>query len=251
MLEILGQTVTTPVVKDSGETHTLPTAPQYVVYPVEWSKVDTAYCTNEPCVNDLGEAFPVDSPPEDLGIPPPYRSPELFLEKDSSKVVGFASDLWALGCTLFEIRTGRRLFHLFDNEDDDYLDAMVTILGRMPEPWWSTTWEARKRWWKDEADSQGRAVRVSQESTRVQDPIPKTWESTVHPSVAEGARSLGEVLIPGVWYIDMDEKDERAHRDIPEKERELFADLLGLLLRWQPQERLSAEEVLKHEWFTL
>jgi serine/threonine protein kinase len=93
-------------------------------------------------------------PPEDLGIPGPYRSPELILHK----VAGFGSDLWALGCTPFEIRTGRKLFSPFDDEDDDYLDAIIQVLGKLPEPWWSTTWEARRRLYEDEADEQGRAV---------------------------------------------------------------------------------------------
>lgn len=249
MLEIVGETRTAPIITNSGEPHQLSTAPQYLVYPVEWEQVDKSHFSNEPCINDLGEAFIATNPPNDLGIPPPYRSPELFLEKNDPSVSGFGSDIWALGCTLFEIRTGRKLFNLFDNEDDDYLDAMVSVLGKMPEPWWST-WEARRRLWKDEADDLGHAVGVQPPETG--ELSPREWESTTHPSVAEGARSLEDMLAPGVWYIDTRGLGENeGHRDIPEKEKELFADLLGLLLKWKPQERISAKEALSHDWFEM
>lgn len=216
---------------------------------MDWAKVDRAYFTNEPQINDLGEAFQVESPPDYVGIPPPYRSPELFLEKNYTSSTALHSDLWALGCTIFELRTGRQLFNCFDDDDDEFLIAMARILGKMPEPWWSSTWESRKRIYRDEADSLGRVVSVRAHLTDNQPPKPST--STVHPSVAQGARSLRDKLAPGVWYVDMNNADGKAHRDISEKEQELFADLIGRLLKWQPQERLSAAEVLKHEWFDI
>lgn len=248
----MGHPRTTDLVTDSGEPHTLSTAPKHAVYPVDWATVDTTYFTNEPQVNDLGEAFQANKPPKYLGIPSIYRSPELFLEQDYSSSIGFGSDLWALGCTLFEIRTGRKLFESFDDQDDEYLMGMVDILGPMPEPWWSTTWTARKRFYKDEADSLGHAIDVNPPPPpqEIQDPD-LDYQVTVHPSVVEGARSLMEKLAPGVWYIDMDEKDPKAHRDISDKEKELFADLIGRFLKWKPDERISAEEALKHEWFNM
>ena len=32
---------------------------------------------------------------------------------------------------------------------------------------------------------------------------------------------------------------------------EVFADLLGSMLRYRPEDRTSAEEALRHEWFTM
>lgn len=225
------------IVSKTGEAPTDPSHPRYLVFPVTWKSVDLKFYTDKPCVIDFGESFEVSKPHKDLGIPGPYRSPELILERK----VGIPSDLWTLGCTIFEIRTGRKIFNLFDDEDDDYIDAMVWLLGKLPEPWWSTTWKARKEILKDEVDGNGRALLVNDYEV-VHDP-----NSRVHPSVAEDARSLMESLGPGLWYLDDDFK--RFHEEIDEKEKVVFADLVGKLLRFDPGERVSAKDALGHEWF--
>ncbi|OIW29097.1 kinase-like protein [Coniochaeta ligniaria NRRL 30616] len=221
-----------------SDNHDNPSAPQYLVYPIDWHAVDSKYISSDPCVIDFGESFTASQPPEQLGIPGPYRSPELILEHKA----GYGSDLWALGCTLFEIRTGRRLFDMFDDEDDVYLDAIVEVLGKMPEPWWSTTWAERKRLYEDQADESGKAIAVGDEEQHDVMGV----NVTVHPSVAQVARSLMDKLAPGLWHLS-DERD--CHREVSYRERELFADLLGKLLTYAPEERISAEDALQHDWF--
>ena len=71
-----------------------------------------------PVSSTLASLFAYPKPPQSLGTPRPYRSPELMLDIKAS----IGSDVWALACTLFQIGTGRKLFEAFDNEDDDYLD---------------------------------------------------------------------------------------------------------------------------------
>ena len=134
-LKILGSPVINPVLNTSQERHHRSTAPDYLVYPVNWCNVDTRFISKESCLIDFGESFEISQPPDDLGIPGQYPPPELIPDKKAS----FGSDIWALGCSLFKIRTGRKLFSPFDDEDNEYLDAFVQVLGRLPEPCWSTT----------------------------------------------------------------------------------------------------------------
>ncbi|KAM7215388.1 Protein kinase-like domain containing protein [Rhypophila decipiens] len=236
ILSILGEPRRNPVLDADDKENTMPTAPRYLVYPVGWDDVDTKFLLETPKLIDFGECFHISDPPEDVGTPGYYRSPELLLEGK----FGIASDLWALAFTLFEIRTGRKLFESFDDSDDDYLEAMCLVLGRLPEPWWSTRWEARRRCFKDEADENGRAITVHESQTDVYE--------NVHPSVPQGARSLIDKLKPGLWY--MDSKDW-FNKDIPEEEKSIFADLLGKLLQPRPEDRISAQAVLEHEWFSI
>lgn len=236
ILSILGEPRCNPVLDANGKENTMPTAPRYLVYPVAWESVDTQFLLKTPKIIDFGECFDISNPPEDVGTPGCYRSPELLLENQ----LGIASDLWALACTLFEIRTGRKLFDSFHDDDDDYLEAMCLVLGRLPEPWWPTTWEARKRFFKDETDEHGRALPVHESQTAVYD--------NVHPSAPQGVRSLVDKMGPGLWYMDT---KMWFNKKIPGEEKPIFADLLGKLLALKPKDRISAETALEHEWFRM
>ncbi|KAL5318767.1 hypothetical protein ACEPPN_013833 [Leptodophora sp. 'Broadleaf-Isolate-01'] len=242
VLRILGIPIVNPVLNESHERHHGTTVPEYLVYPVAWCDVDTRYISKESCLIDFGESFEISHPPDDLRIPGPYRSPELILEKNA----GFESDIWALGCTLFEIRTARKLFSPFDDDDNEYLDAFVQVLGRFPEPWWSTTWEDRRRMYKDGVDEQGLVVAaLASESGNAEQ------GRTVHPSVAANARSLKDKIAPGLWYMSDLRPNGDQHRDISQAAQELFADILHSLLEHNPEDRILAADAIKHEWFRL
>lgn len=114
----------------------------------------------------------------------------------------------------------------------------------LPEPWWSSTWHTRKDYYKDEGDELGRVVPHEEEP-----PLPPNV--SIHPSVAQGARSLQEKLAPGVWYLDSGLPPGKSHREIPQREVEVFADSLGKMLRYKPEDRVSAEDILNHGWFTM
>lgn len=58
------------------------------------------------------------------------------------------SDIWALLCTIIEIRAGFALFGAFLGGPDEIQKDIVETLGKLPEPWWSAF--ENHRLWFDE-----------------------------------------------------------------------------------------------------
>lgn len=64
----------------SGSPRHESTAPQYLVYPINWenvlsSDIGADFITEKASVIDFGESFDVSSPTLDLGTPQPYCPP--------------------------------------------------------------------------------------------------------------------------------------------------------------------------------
>ncbi|KAL8709394.1 MAG: hypothetical protein Q9225_007459 [Loekoesia sp. 1 TL-2023] len=118
--------------KRSGEKPDM-SAPEYLVQPTSFSSVTSRYVSEEILLIDLGEAFLESSAPsKGVGTPVSYCSPELTLEAKASSW----SDVWALSCTMFKMRSGFPLFESFIGSASQVLQEMVEILGTPPNPWW-------------------------------------------------------------------------------------------------------------------
>jgi serine/threonine protein kinase len=62
------------------------------------------------------------------------------------------SDIWALACTIFQIRAGFPLFEAFLGGDDEILKEIVATLGRLLEPWWGA-FENLHLWFDEDGKS--------------------------------------------------------------------------------------------------
>jgi serine/threonine protein kinase len=107
--------------------------------------------------------------------------------------------------------------------------------------------------YKDEVDEHGLAVAALESKPGEDDTEEKEGiiTSTVHESVAFNARSLQDKIAPGLWYMSDRHPNGDRHRDISKTEQDIFADLLGQLLEYKPEDRISAKDVINHEWFKL
>jgi serine/threonine-protein kinase SRPK3 len=149
---------------------------------------------------------------------------------------GIPMDLWSLGCTLYEIRVGRRLFDVFQLvslRKEDYIDEVASILGEPPEPWaeYYTIPD-------DESETN-----TTQPNTDMEDDGDKGFGLA-----GGGARSIQKKLASCHDCAGQDCTHQRFQL-IAEFEAATLADLLEKLLRYRPEERLSAQDVLKHAWF--
>jgi len=106
-------------------------------------EVDPKLLSDQIMIIDFGIAFLQDQSSPSIGTPKSYCAPE-FLFNDGRSV---SSDIWALGCTIFEIRTGCYLFRYKGAPSrNQSLIAMIKVLGTLPEFWWDK-WEEGRDWY--------------------------------------------------------------------------------------------------------
>jgi serine/threonine-protein kinase SRPK3 len=224
LLSLLGQPRKAYVCTESGED--IPTSsPQYLVIPADTSRLGDEYLTNQICVIDFGESFSISAPPIDLGIPENYLPPEILQGQENA--IGPACDLWALGCTLFEIREQIPLFYMIFNKDD-LLAEMVRFFGKPPKTWWDK-WEARGNYFND------RGIWLLHGDEKEEWSLEVALSKPIEIIHSGGDRN-GEV---------------QKALTTSKEEQSLMADLLYKLFRYEAEKRLSVEEVLAHEWFKM
>ncbi|RSL57398.1 hypothetical protein CEP54_008306 [Fusarium duplospermum] len=214
LFSLIGQPDNIPVKCESGGDPP-DSSPKYLIPTANITALTkSVYLADQITIIDFGESFDFSSPPSRLGIPRQYLPPEVLLS-GGPPAPGPAADLWALGCTLFEIRQQKPLFA---GKRNHIVSQMVRALGKPPAELWDK-WEARNEFFDDEAKWTRDSSTFSIESC------------------LEQRRSLCQPQ-PGT----------RGYLQTPDTERKLLADLLYQLLQYDPAKRLTAEQVLEHGW---
>ncbi|EPT02379.1 hypothetical protein FOMPIDRAFT_1022938 [Fomitopsis schrenkii] len=88
-------------------------------------------------IMDLGNATMVDEPPRPSCTPATVCAPEIMFERVTTKIdppATFASDIWSLACTLYEIAFQARIFH-FASPSNTLLVDMAKLCGEIPPEW--------------------------------------------------------------------------------------------------------------------
>lgn len=214
-----------------------PHAPAMLVAPIENSKMSDATLLQESIiVSDFGQSYIIASPPPSYepGTVLNYRSPEARFEGRA----GLETDIWALGCAIFEIRAGFALFESFLGSEVDILRQMVETLGRLPDPWWAA-FEQRTLWF--EGDGQPK----SEEDQERAGVFLKAYRSSIRAKLLE----IGERDDPP--FEDEGPMIEKPGVRLHEEEVGLLEDLLEKMLKYRPEERISIHDVIRHPWFCL
>ncbi|EEP78909.1 predicted protein [Uncinocarpus reesii 1704] len=186
-----------------------PSAPKYGVVKANLADFGLEYLTDTVNIADFLDAFSIASPSETLTTTLGYAAPETLLEHKISR----CSDVWSLGCTLFEIRFLHQLFPTCNDSRDIMLQNMVKTLGKPPEHQWQH-WENRGEYFLDngafDACANGRSL----------------LGKRVHNRTAQ-SHAIGL---------------------ISEDESKCFEDLLWRMLQYEPTDRITAVEALNHPW---
>jgi dual-specificity kinase len=143
-----------------------------------------------------------------------YRGPEVILSLGWNE----RSDIWSMGCILMELYTGELLFGTHENLE--HLALMEQILEPLP---------------RSMLDSCSRANREKYVAQGKDGQLRLPW-----PEKASGSKS---------------EKHVKAQRPLAEmvvtSKHKPFADFVGHLLTLDPAKRPSANEALKHSFFSM
>lgn len=200
-------------------------SPRYLVPAVDMSRLESKYLLEEICLIRFGQAYLTSSPPPDLGTPENYLPPERLIDHQKDKV-GLSCDIWALGCTIFEIRLQTPLFHMLYGPDE-VLNEMVSFFGKFPEPWW-LRWEQRGEY----RDEEGRMLRGRMDIDGEQYSI---------DSVLRGNKSVMRT-VDGVLRVVKT-------MEVPRDEMAVLKELLLRVCAYLPDERPCAGDVLRDRWF--
>ncbi|KAI3391264.1 hypothetical protein diail_7665 [Diaporthe ilicicola] len=237
-------------VQDSDDDH----LPRYIVatpYLDETSK----YVSDDIAVIDFGESFLSSNTPDATGIPPPYRSPEGFFENCGTFGVG--SDIWALGCSMFEVRNRSKPF--LDGGLWSFLSHWEDLNGPLPEPyrsslakesevpedpaqWVSLNEEERKEWASEHMARTGVPGSLHNLLLLEQRFTVPLAEGEAQPSAPPPSRSTRGSL------------RARAGRkvvayEMSQREALQLLDLFKKIFAWMPEDRCTAAEILHHAWF--
>lgn len=205
----LGEPRTAPLLLQSGVVPG-PHAPAKIVEAMQYPNLDEKWLTGNARIIDFGEAFFESEPPSGfLGTPASYFAPEMLFGRTAST----ASDVWALGCLIFELHALRPLIVVFLGRLDEALAETVQTLGPLPETW------ARSYFDKALAEK----FKAGQNLT---------WFEAVdlrHP-----LQSLVGNIKPSLTKTEV----------------AVLLDLLWGALKYEPSQRVSARQVATHAWFT-
>lgn len=172
-------------------------------------------------ISDFGESF---NPHKTLRLSsktlPMLQPPEA---RFSDEPLSFASDIWTLACTIWEIFGQRPLFEAFYATADRVTAEQVDVLGILLPEWWKN-WKRRLEWFNDDGE-----LNVKPGSSWGQDGMRRTWEDRF-------------------GYCIQGPRAEAGLETVTEQEKRAFEMMIRSMLVFQPNERATAERVLHSEW---
>lgn len=203
-------------------------APKYTVHPGDLSGLEARMLLSKVLIIDFGQAFFLDEPPRRTTTPSQFSAPENILALGASR----ASDVWALGCNVFEICAGYTLFKALFLPRQDVLRDMVAMLGKLPERFWSA-WKERNQYFDDEDQV-----------------LPATETSIPFQSYSLFGRVRDLAwLYPADGHVPDCSAREKVEY-LQTMELVQLHDLLSKIFRMEPDSRITVEDALAHPFLT-
>lgn len=206
-----------PVLLSDGAPPSAPGVPTYAVPPVWLGIASNKILLKDArlLLSDFGVAFsPSDKACFESQTPLVIRPPEAFFEPTTP--LSFPSDMWSLGCAIFELFAHRSLIDGILAPPGEITAQQVHLQGSLPSEWWNR-WEERSKWF----DEAGKALSNERDVWG--------WDRRFEQWIQEPRRSYGMKVIC-------------------EEERAALLEMLHWMLAWQPDDRPTATQVLDTTW---
>ena len=140
----------------------------------------------------------------------------------SDEPLSFASDIWTLACTIWEVFGQRPLFEAFFATPDRVTAEQVETLGILPPEWWGK-WSKRLEWFNEEGELD------LNKTARAHDGVRLSWDQRFD-------------------YCIQEPRTEAGLGPVVESERRAFKAMLLSMLAFRPNERATAQHVLHSKW---
>ncbi|KAJ0418188.1 kinase-like domain-containing protein [Aspergillus carlsbadensis] len=221
LYEKYGTPQTIPITRSNGEPLS-DNIPTHAVQPLFLGKSMDELTLPEAqlTLSDFGEAFAPGSETR-LGMkcntPDAYRAPEAKFEPNSP--ISYSSDIWSLATALWDIIGMKTIFSSSWATEDEVASQQVDVLGPMPAEWYAK-WEGRRQFWDEEGNS-----------------------TDYHKG--NKWRPLGDE-----HFEDCVQKWRRKKgwKEIAEDEKTAFFGMMRKMMKFRPEERPTADQVLEDEW---
>jgi serine/threonine-protein kinase SRPK3 len=210
----LGEPERLPV-KRLDESEPGPGVPKYCIPPAMIFQPSEDVRDSRIIIADFGEAFFQSDERKTSHTPILLQPPEVFFDQKLCQ----ASDIWTLGCTLYEIFGERPLFEGFMPDEDHVIAEMISTLGPLPKNWWDT-WQHKSEFFNE-------------------DP---SWNADSERQHAPYSRPLPERL------RIMGRGEDPATCEFTPAEMESIEKLLRGMLTYDPVKRITSSATVGSEW---
>ncbi|RMZ85138.1 hypothetical protein DV738_g32, partial [Chaetothyriales sp. CBS 135597] len=217
LYEQYGEPETIPIKRCDGE-QLPPNIPARAVLPIYLGKYAEEFLPSDARVllGDFGEAFAPDREArkgEDCHTPLAMRPPESRFEPQA--YLSYSADIWSLATAIWEI-LGMKAIFSSEATVDELTCQQIDVLGPVSPKWWEL-WEERSQFFDDNGHPK--------EGRDVWPPINKAFEEYVQSY-----------------------RRKRGAGEFGEEEKAAILDLMSRMLKFQPVDRPTANEVLQSEW---
>ncbi|KAG4442616.1 hypothetical protein IFR05_001872 [Cadophora sp. M221] len=217
-----------------------PSSPSHVVESIDFAAVPTLLSLQLKVI-DFDQAFQTSTPPSEmLGTPPRCLSPEAIFDRE----VGVASDVWALGCLIFRIRSGYDLCGSFSGSRPYHaLMQIVKTLGELPKKWRDRKFD-RHGYPAEDSDDHAEVLEYEPLQAPLVDAVLEIERGPTGSSVGDSDSLEVTLWTPSSGYGSVDGEESTAY--ISKEEADCLFDLLSKIFRFRPEERLGLQEIVDH-----